>query len=763
MNSLAVGIVLLSVTAIADAAATGCPASSSADRAWLNKTLTAECRVAALLAQFHSVDEKIAVLDTGGLKRYGLEDPAGSDGPAGPTHVPGVASLPNGLTLAASFDPELAERYGVAVGTEFRAAGIRQMYGPTLDIARTWHSGRVPEAFGEDPELSSRMATWVVRGVQSQGVAATLKHFAVYAQEQGRTGAMPFGRRPAVNNRVSERTIREIYLPAFRAAVEEGGALGVMCAFPRVNGVYACENPTLLGILKNEWHFRGTVAPDFPDAQRGVVAAVNAGLDTGRFGQPTPVVGQASAPPTEPGAALGAALGMEPIPGGVSLRAAVMSHQVSLERLDDMVRRRLMVRFAAEAVEAKPAESVTSEFGVRVAEAGAVLLKNESGLLPLSGAVKSIAVFGAQAGVSPQVATPGSAYVEPSRATAAIDSIRSRAGSAIHVTYFRGSLGLDALAPIPPELLHAGEGAEGAAELRVEYYANADMKFAGSPLATQVVAGATIKDAAPIQGLPANNAWSARWSGTLTARYTGTHYFTLSGAGSGRLYVDDRLVAHFDRVDFGAVAYAAVKLEQGRAAALRVEFTPGEAAPLPGMRMMGTTLGTLLQVGWAEPDDRIERARAAAKAADVAIVFVADRHGEGADRTELSLPPDQNELVAAVAAANPRTIVVLSTAGPVSMPWQRQVGAILETWYAGTRLPRRPPGCSSAMRLRAEGYLLRFRRARCRGWQLLSGIIRVRPQQTARWTQCTSMRGCWWVIGGSMRRDRCPYILSVMD
>jgi beta-glucosidase len=123
--------------------------------------------------------------------------------------VPGVASLPNGLTLAASFDPELAERYGVAVGTEFRAAGMRQMYGPRLDIARTWHSGRVPEAFGEDPELSERMATWVVRGVQSQGVAATLKHFAVYAQEQGRrTGAMPFGRRPAApGHRASRQSV----------------------------------------------------------------------------------------------------------------------------------------------------------------------------------------------------------------------------------------------------------------------------------------------------------------------------------------------------------------------------------------------------------------------------------------------------------------------------------------------------------------------------------------------------------------------------
>jgi beta-glucosidase len=183
--------------------------------------------------------------------------------------------------------------------------------------------------------------------------------------------------------------------------------------------------------------------------------------------------------------------------------------------------------------------------------------------------------------------------------------------------------------------------------------------------------------------LPPNNGWSARWSGTLTARLSGIHHFTLSGAGSGRLYLDDRLVARFDRVDFGAVAYAAVRLTGGRSVRLRVEFTPREAAPAPDMHMMGTTLGVLLQLGWAEPDDRVAQAVAAAKQADVAVIFAANRQGEGADRMDLSLPGDQNELIAAVAAANPNTIVVLSTGGPVAMPWADKVAAILETWYAG--------------------------------------------------------------------------------
>jgi beta-glucosidase len=666
------------------AAALPCPMRSSQERAWLDAGLSPECRADALITQLGSLDDKLAVIN-GGLKRFGVTEARASDGPAGPTHVPGVASLPNGLAVASSFDVDMAHAYGRAVGGEFRAAGILQMLGPTVDIARTWHSGRVPEAFGEDPFLSGAMAANVVRGVQEQGVAATLKHFAVYEQEQGRTGDLPFGLKPAVNNIVSERVIREIYLAPFRAAVEEGGALGVMCAFPRINGVYACENSQLLGILKNEWGFRGTVAPDFPDAQRSVIAAVNAGLDTGNFGRP-----REAAPPAPaaapPDANLGAALGLGAIPGGVSLHDAVMSGKVSVQRLDDMIRRRLIVLFAAQAAgAAQPSQQQSTAEGVQelalqVAEQGAVLLRNEVHILPLSAQVKSIAVFGAQAGPKPQAATSGSAYIEPARATAASDEIRKRAGSAVRVTYIQGSLGLDALPVIPAGALHTPEGGPG---LRVEYFANPRLDFSGSPLIMRIDPNADVHGPAPVPGLPANNGWSSRWSGTLTPRISGVHHFTLSGAGSGRLFLGEKLVARFDRVDFGAVAHAAVVLQGGHAVKLRVEFTPREAAPTPSMPLMGTTLGTLLQLGWAEPDDRLRQATAAAKQADVAIIFAADRQGEGADRTGLALPEDQNELIAAVAAANPNTVVVLSTAGPVSMPWANKVAAILETWYAG--------------------------------------------------------------------------------
>jgi len=660
-----------------------CPPSTGGERPWLDTALSAECRADALIGRLGNVDEKLEALGSG-LARYGIAESMASDGPAGPTRAPGAVVLPNGLTLAASFDSEVAAEYGAVVAREFRAAGLRRMLGPTVDIARTWHAGRVPESFGEDPLLSGVIAASFVKAAQAQGVAVTLKHFAVYTQEQGRTGDLPFGLHPAVNNVVAERVAREIYLPPFRAAVEQGGALGVMCAFPRINGIYACENEWLLGILKKEWGMRGTVSPDFPDAQRSVIAAANAGLDSGSFGLP-PV--RAAAQPGDPpgGPNLGAALGANQVPGGVDLKTAIQNGAVNVARLDDMIRRKLVTIFAVGAEQ--PSLPATANFdgaaakalALRVVEQGAVLLRNENGILPLAPSVKSIAVIGAQAGSAPQIATSGSAYVEPRATATVIDALKARAG-ALTITYSQGVPPLGALPLVPTEVLRAPDGSIG---LHVEYHGNPSLHFVGPPLHSGTDQGIDVHTPAPVPNLPPNNGWSARWTGTLRPRASGMHTLTLAGSGSGRLFLDNVLVAHFDRVDFGAVAYAVVRLERDRPVALRAEFTPREGAPLPAIDLLGSSLGTRMQLGWKEPDSEIDRAVESARNAEVAIVFVADRHGEGADRVTLDLPGEQNRLIAAVAAANPRTVVVLSTAGPVAMPWVHDVAAILEMWYAG--------------------------------------------------------------------------------
>jgi beta-glucosidase len=143
-NGLAIGALpLLWLAALQAIAATvDCPTQSSRAQSWLDASLPPECRADALIKQLPTLDDKLAALG-GGLKRFGVADARASDGPAGPTHVPSVASLPDGMTVAATFDVELGHAYGAAVGGEFRAAGILQMLGPTVDIARSWHSGRV--------------------------------------------------------------------------------------------------------------------------------------------------------------------------------------------------------------------------------------------------------------------------------------------------------------------------------------------------------------------------------------------------------------------------------------------------------------------------------------------------------------------------------------------------------------------------------------------------------------------------------------------
>jgi beta-glucosidase len=255
-----------------------CPTPAAGEnKPWLNPRYSAQCRARFVLDQLKSLDQKFEFLSSSGpgqnrggqrnvMSEMGLVRGGGSDGPAGVARGTGVTALPTPLSLAANFDPKMAARYGELLGQDFFDAGLNGVLGPAMDLARTWHFGRVTESFGEDPFLVARTVGPEVKAIQSKHVVTTLKHYAAYTQEQGRCGDQPIGRGPAVNEVISERALREIYLPGFRSAVMEGGAGAVMCSFPRINGVYACENPYTLDILKKEWGFDGTVGPDFPDA-----------------------------------------------------------------------------------------------------------------------------------------------------------------------------------------------------------------------------------------------------------------------------------------------------------------------------------------------------------------------------------------------------------------------------------------------------------------------------------------------------------------
>jgi beta-glucosidase len=635
---------------------------------WRDKGQTPECRARFVLQQLKTLDEKLAFLvpaqGTDPGARFRIPRIAGSDGPAGLVRAnAGATALPSPISVAASFDPTVATRYGSILADEFRAAGLGTILGPAFDVARTWKFGRLSESMGEDPFLIATMAGAEVRAISDGGVISTMKHYAVYGHEAGRVGDQPSGSAPTGNNIVSEKALREIYLPGFEAAVRQGGAGAVMCSFPRVNGVYACENPHLLDILKREWRFDGTVGPDFPSAQRSITRAVIAGLDS-------------TAGPGGPNAALA---------HEKPFAQAVRDGDIPEARVDDLILRRLIPLFRLGLYDNPPAKTrdeasspANRAAAADILAAGTVLLKNDGDILPFGPRVRSVAVIGLNASDQATVVEQGSPYVKPTHFQPALPAIEQRAGGKVRVTYAQGTLGLNALPPVDPARVTAPNGEHG---LLAEYAANPNLDFS-KVLASAVVADPSLAKAPAVEGLPAANAWSVRYTGKFTPAISGVHRFTLHGSGTARLIVDG-VERGFEWADFGNAAFVNVPLTAGKPVDVRIEYTPRSALRPERAVMFGMEMGLTLRFGVAAPDRLIADAVAAARRADVAVVFAGERVGEGMDRQTLALQGDQDRLIEAVAAANPNTVVVLSTGGPVAMPWLPKVRGVMETWLPG--------------------------------------------------------------------------------
>ncbi len=609
-------------------------------------------RANALLAQM-TRDEKVSLAANGaaGIPRLHIPGLAMTDGPNGVREAaPGATAFPGAVAVAASWDRTLAEDFGAAVGAEASGKTFNVLFGPTINILRVPEWGRAAETLGEDPYLSGQIAAAEIRGIQSQHVIAQVKHFAANNQEIERVGD-PFGNpafSPAIDVVVSERALEEIYFPAFKAAVQEGQAESVMCSYPRINGVYACQNPFTLGTLKHEWGFSGFVGPDALVAVRDTRAAIDAGTDNFQL-------------------------------GGAGLPPEQVLAQVPDDRLDDMVRRILTAMFSVGlfdhpntgdrgAVVSTPAHQMLA---TEVAEAGTVLLKNDAAALPIGADVRSIAVIGYDAGPGTQTIEGGSAAVVGGPVVTPLTAITARAGQAVTVTHADGTRGVVPLPIVPAEVLTPTSGPGNG--LLGTYYATMDLS--GSPV------GSFVSSTIDGSHVLVSGSYSARWTGTLTPTASGVHRFALQHAGTARLFVDGRLVASGNSEGLDALIPAAPPLTAQGTATL----TAGIPVPIVVEYSIGDSIvGASLHFEWQPPDPALlDEAVAAASAADVAIVFVNDVTSEGMDRTSRSLPGDQDALVAAVAAANPCTIVVLHTAAPVLMPWLADVAGVIEAWYPG--------------------------------------------------------------------------------
>lgn len=614
-----------------------------------------EERASKLVAQM-TQDEKISLAASGetGVPRLGIPPLVFIDGPNGIGHgATNVTAFPNAEVVAASWDRSLAQRFGIALGTEAAGKGVNVLLAPTVNILRTFRWGRTAETLGEDPYLAGQLVASEIQGIQGAHVIAQVKHFAANNQEIDRFG-YPLGNpplSPAVDELVSERALQEIYFPAFKAAVQDGHAGSVMCSYPRINGLYACQNPTTLGTLKGDWGFMGFVGPDSTLAVRDTIAAIDAGTDNFAL-------------------------------GGIGIPPATALQQVAAERLDDMAQRIVTAMFRVglfdhpnagtpDAVVSTPEHETLAR---DIATQGTVLLKNDATVLPLSDAVTSIAVIGYDGGPNTQTMEGGSPAVVGGPVVTPLDAITARAGQGVTVTYAPGTLGVVPLPVVPAGVLTPSSGS--GPGLFGTYYASMDLS--GSPVSSSV--SATLDSDHILSG----GAYSARWTGTLTPPATGTYRFSLSASGISRLLVDGTLVASADTegVDSAAAGFPGSPIF---AAQGLVDLTAGVPVSIVVEYSIGSSIsGSVVHLGWQPPDPApLAEAVAAAGAADVAVVFVNDVTGEGGDRTTLALPGDQDRLIAAVAAANPRTIVVLHTAGPVLMPWLSQVAAVIEAWYPG--------------------------------------------------------------------------------
>jgi beta-glucosidase len=594
------------------------------------------------------------------VERVGLPALKVSDGPSG---VRGDSfggrrslSLPCGTAVGSTWNPELVGQLGTALAGEARSKGVHVLLGPTVCIVRTPLAGRTFESFSEDPLLTARLTVAYVRGVQSRGVACCIKHYACNDQEQERM---------SISVEVDERTLREIHLVAFEAAVREAGVWALMTAYNKVGGIYCGEQPDLLnGILRGEWDFDGVTMSDWYGTHSTGPAAL-AGLDLEMPGPPSWL--------------------------GPNLAAAVRAGAVGAEVVDGQVRHLLGLMDRVGLLEAESvvpvAEQETDDPGRRalarrVAAEGTVLLCNH-GLLPLDPAsVGRVAVIGPNA--LQMAMGGGSSEVTPHRRRSVVAALAERLTQAT-VTYEVGCRIDRGIPPIDVRLLTpTGGGAEG---FTVEFFDEPELPEEGAREPVDVAAihsPRAVWIGPPPAFVPGQ--WSARLKATFVPDTTGSWQLGLESAGRSVLRLDGEAVLDNSDPQRGTGFYGAgsepidvrLELEAGRPYALTVDLWPrSRSTPI---------MGAIVRAGRPEPEDEFGRAVEAAGAADVAVVVVGldnQWESEGYDRPDLRLPGLQRDLVEAVLDVNPRTVVVVNAGAPVEMPWAERAGAVLLPWYAG--------------------------------------------------------------------------------
>lgn len=621
----------------------------------------------SLIAQM-TLPEKVALLSgrnawfTVPIERLGIPSIAMTDGPHGvrtgghgQDRIVGTATTyPTGVSLASTWDSDLIERVGEALGEETRHLGCHILLGPCVNIVRSPLGGRNFETYSEDPYLAGQIGLAYVRGLQSKGVGASVKHYAANNQEYERHRG---------NSVVDERTLREIYLPAFETIVKEIEPWTVMCAYNRINGTYASRNEYLLRkILKEEWGFEGVVVSDW-GAVHDIFEPVAAGLDLEMPG-PARYFGH-------------------------FLESAVHNWQVDEKLVDEAARRMLLLLFRSGVMDGSGGETGSGDtpehraLAREVAANSMVLLKNEDSVLPLKAEqVNTLAVIGLNA--SHMVSGGGSSRVDPHYWVTPLAALQAKMGDQIEIRYEPGYDNQVIPKAVEKTCFTHPDGVSKG--LLGEYFNNLD--GTGEPVVTQVDANvnAWYGSSGPAPSVINPNHFSIHWSGTFTAPETGDTEFFINNTGTARIWLDGKLILENvvgprkNAVDVSRLGdQTTIKLEKGKQYEFKAEYISGENNAFALVRLN-------YKIPLAVSGDPVERAVALAKESDAAVVVVgfSDLYeSEGGDRPDMDLPGRQEELIRAVAAVNPNTVIVVNVGAPVAMAWLDDVKAVLLAYYPG--------------------------------------------------------------------------------
>ena len=574
------------------------------------------------------------------IPRLGIPQIRMSDASVGVKNYGNSTAYPASILNSSTWDIDLVHQFGQSLGSDARSRGVNILLGPGVNIYRAPMCGRNFEYLGEDPYLSGQIAVAFIQGVQSKGVVATVKHFAANNQEWDRNN---------VSSDIDERTLQEIYLPAFKAAVQQGKVGAVMTSYNLLNSIHTSQNSHLnIDILKTNWKFDGVLMSDWGSTY----------------------------------SALGVALGGMDLemPDGkwmnrANLIPALNNGSLPQEVLDDKVRRilRMIFRFGfydniQENTSIPKNDPKSVAVSLALARSGIVLLQNKDSILPLSQSkIKTLAVIGPNA--DQYVAGGGSSIVNPFSSVTTLQGIKKLVGANVVVNY---SSGTPEDGPIAANSIYYDGVGSSVKGLKAEFFKNKTLT--GIPFYTRTDAIIDFHWAAEpnVAGMPADN-FSVRWTGVVRPLKTGSYKFKISGDDGFRLWVNNQLIIDQWQDESVTTKEKNITLTAGKDAAIKLEYY--ESGGMAEITM-----------GWHDPAlDNINAVQLASKsdAAIVCVGFNAVIEQEGSDRT-FELPEGQDSLICAVARANKNTIVIINAGGNVSMVnWINNVKGLIHAFYPG--------------------------------------------------------------------------------